>query len=188
MTSLTSRVIKRLFLLVFPVLQAQTVFAHLGPHTSSDCFIAVDSVQLRLNGYQFHSNHPEKHYCRYFPKLGDVIINIDSEMDIGRKEISLQWLEIKSPLRFFGKEKIITAHKATEWKTFSGGMHILRRNIDRRGLYGLRILLKSADGNVEQNAFYFLVGIPVVLILVVIASLVLLIIALILIKQLKQNG
>ncbi|WP_305908543.1 hypothetical protein Q9L42_010195 [Methylomarinum sp. Ch1-1] len=165
----------------------QTARAHLGPHESSDCFINIETTQLRFNGYQFHGQHPEKHYCRYFPQLGDVIIQIDSLQDLGPQQISLQWLELASLPQLFSEDKALVESQPSPWKPFADGINSLRKNVQQLGLYGIKIRLKAPNGVVRQQHFYFLVGFPVMPILLGVALLLLLLIGLIFLRQSKRS-
>ena len=171
---------------ILSLLCLQTVQAHLGPHERSDCYVNIETTQLRFNGYQFQSKHPEKHYCRYFPELGDVIIQIDSLQDISPQQISLQWLELASLPQLLGKDAFLEA-KPSDWKPFSEGINSLRKNIEHRGLYGIKIRLREPNGVIRQQHFYFLVGFPVMRILMGISLLLLLLIGFIFVRQLKQK-
>ncbi len=169
----------------------QQTFAHAGPHAAKDCFIQIDATQLRFNGHQFQGKHPGKFYCRFFPLLGNVIISVDSPQDVINNEVSLQWLELlplNQLITFPAKAFKVT--QETAWKPFNKGVNSIKQTVDKRGIYGLNILLKDNQGQIQQQSFYFLAGIPVtlivVIILVVIACLLLLFIAVIFIKQRKS--
>ncbi len=162
--------------------------AHTGPHNNPRCFIQTDSVQLRLNGFQFQGRHPGKHYCHFFPLLGDVLISIDSMQDSGNKKISLQWLQFSrlSGLLSGSSANLLEVVHTTPWKPLGKTVNSIEQSIGNRGLYALNIRLKDADNKIHQQRFYILVGFPVTLILVIIAFILLLFIILFFFKHRKN--
>lgn len=161
--------------------------AHLGPHESKDCFIDIEELRLRFNGYQFQSQHPDKHYCRYFPELGDVIIKIDALQELDNQEIALEWLEMGDLTRLLSSDPLFLRSKDSGWRNFSGQLQSLRNNVTQRGVYGIKIRLKDENGVILQRHHYFLVGFPVMYILLSIAGLLLLLISYFFIKQLRHK-
>jgi hypothetical protein len=164
----------------------QPTLAHSGPHHSKACIIEKDSMRFRFSGYQFHSRHPEQHYCRYFPLLGDVIISIDSLQEINNINISLQWLEMSAISEFsFSLDTLFKVSHETPWKAFNNGVNSIKQSVQKRGIYALNIQLKNQNNEIKQKRFYFLVGFQIAKILLVIGCLLLLIIAVIFFKQNK---
>lgn len=175
-----------LLILVLLLSGNQHTLAHSGSHSSKTCFIEQGSQRLRFNGYQFHSKHPDKHYCRYFPLLGDVFISIDSLQEIKNTQISLQWLEMSSINEFkYSLETLFKVSNETPWIAFNDGVNSIKQSVNKRGIYALNIRLKNQKSNISQKRFYFMVGFQITKILLIIALLLLLLIIVIFFKQKK---
>lgn len=168
------------------ILPNAPVQAHIGPHESEECFIDIEDIRLRFNGYQFHGPHPDKLYCHYFPELGDIIIKIDALQSLHSQDIALEWLEMNDVTQLLAGEPFFRSSKSDGWQPFANNLHSLRNNVTRRGVYGIRVRLQDEQGAIRQRHHYFLVGFPVMQILLSLAGLLLLVIAFFFIKQLRR--
>lgn len=174
-------------LLGFLIICSLPAQAHLGPHESKDCFIDFEEFRLRFNGYQFHGPHPDKHYCRYFPELGDIIIKIDALQTLDHQVIALEWLEMNTLGEIMAGQPLLRSTLYIPWKPFANNLHSLRNNVTKRGVYGLTVKLKNQNGAIRQRHHYFLAGIPVMRILLSAAGLLLLLIVFAIFRRLGRR-
>jgi hypothetical protein len=79
----------------------QPAFAHAGVDHSKNCFLTVGDTRFHISGYQFqpelegkahapYLSPVAKHFCHFFPKLGQVVImvepmNKEQDKTLGRK-------------------------------------------------------------------------------------------------------
>lgn len=165
-----------------------TVHAHSGAHGNDECLISVGNIQLRLNGYQFQGKKPDRHYCRYFPFLGQTIFKIDSiSADLRDMSIELQLLQRKSwSDLLFNSEEAFFMIKQLPSQSFSNQVVALESELQTIDFYALKLLLKLADGSIVKKQFIFVAGIPFVHILLGIAVMLLLVVVVVFLNKLRK--
>ena len=178
----------------FSLSYTPTLFAHAGVDHGDNCFIHVGGAKLRLGGFQSEEKiGGGKHFCHLFPATGEVIFTF--EQDIIKqlnKQINLKYLAAESYWDvIFDNDN---AFKQTLIQTT--GTASIQYTFPSMGLYALEVVLKN-DGNqadtleISQNStqrFLFLVGFPIIKILVFIAFGFLLLLGFTLLKQLKSGA
>jgi hypothetical protein len=159
------------------------VLAHSGNHESKNCFLTIDQNTLRLSGYQFQGLHPNQAYCRIFPYLGDLIIKIEPVTSVDNSaQISLQLAKLTNWLNFnsdsaFQVFKMVPPHYVKE------GVNMIQTTIKEPGVYAIQVVLEQGNRKGLQQSFWFLVGVPIAQISVIISSLIFLLIVIIFLKQ-----
>ncbi len=178
------------WILFFP----NSIFAHAGPHGNNECLVAVGEIELRLNGYQFQGSKPDRHYCRHFPYLGETIIKIDSiSADLSGMAIELQIVKRDSWIGLIlNADDAFSVVKQKPLQYFSGplkkGVVSIDTDIQSRDIYALKLRLRSAEGQITEQQFMFLVGVPFAQVMVAIAVLLLLFIFVIFLRQLFRSA
>ena len=171
-----------------------TLLAHAGVDHGDNCFVHIGGVKLRLGGFQSEEKiGGGKHYCHLFPATGEVIFTF--EQDIIKqlnKQMNLKFLAAESYWdvifdydNAFNQVLKQTSNSAT-----------IQHTIPKMGLYALEIELQTYDsqaGSLEPSQnntqhFLFLVGFPIIKILVFIAFGSLLLLGFVLLKQLKAGA
>ena len=178
----------------FSLIYTPSLFAHAGVDHGDNCFIHVGGAKLRLGGFQSEEKiGGGKHFCHLFPATGEVIFTF--EQDIIKqlnKQINLKYLAAESYWDvIFDNDN---AFKQTLIQTT--GTASIQYTFPSMGLYALEVVLQN-DGNqadtleISQNStqrFLFLVGFPIIKILVFIAFGFLLLLGFTLLKQLKAGA
>jgi len=67
---------KLLISVLFSLMAYQSAFAHAGDH-DNNCFLTVGDIKLRISGYQFQPELEGKHFCHFFPELGQVVLAVE---------------------------------------------------------------------------------------------------------------
>ncbi len=171
-------------MLVFPVL----TMAHDGSHGNDDCLLAVEGVELRINGYQFKGSNPDKHYCRHYPHLGRTIIKVDSiKTDLTGMAVEMQLFKRQSWTDFLlNKDGAYTLVKQIPKQYFSEQVVSLDADIQDRDIYALKLRLYDVNGKLTEEQFRFFIGVPFAQVLVGIAVCLLIFITIIFLVQLKK--
>jgi len=169
------------------------LFAHAGVDHGDNCFVHIGGAKLRLGGFQSEEKMSGgKHYCHLFPATGDVIFTFEQEaIKQLHKQMNLKFLAAKSYWDvIFDYDN---AFSQTLSQTSDSAM--IQYNFPTMGLYAMEIKL-TADGSQadtlapSQNntqRFLFLVGFPIIKILVFVAFGFLLLLGFVLLKQLKAG-
>ena len=167
---------------------SETVSAHAGVHGNDECIVSVGKVELRLNGYQFQGKKPDRHYCRYYPFLGQTIIKIDSvSSDLSDMAIELQLLKRNSWSElFFNPDNAFSIIKRLPAQSFSKQVVSIDSDIQSLDIYAIKLHLILADGKIAEQQFLFVVGFPFVHVMLGIAVLLLLIVIFVFLNQIRK--
>ncbi len=86
------RLITRLLIsALFSLMSYQPAFAHAGEDHSKNCFLNVGDTKLLLSGYQFQRELEGKHFCHFFPALGQIVLAVEPiEEGLENKQITLE--------------------------------------------------------------------------------------------------
>ncbi len=151
----------------------QSAFAHAGVDHNNSCFLTVGDTRLRLSGYQFQPELEGKHFCHFFPELGQIVWAVEPLAEGQEKTlVTLELAELTSWLNATGAFTVIKQQPAQSMD----GLPPISQTIRQRGIYRLNITLQDASGNQQQQRFLFLVGFPVTKIMVMIGGLLVLVI------------
>lgn len=165
----------RIFLLVFCLFFPLQSFSHAGSHGNDDCLISIGNFHLRMNGYQFQGKRPDRHYCRYFPYLGQTILKLDTtHHDLSKFGVDLQLLKRTRWLALlFNPDQAFEVIKQKPLQNFSQQVVSIDTEIKSLDLYALHIKLHHPNGRMSQQLFLFAAGLPLIPILLGIATLLL---------------
>ena len=152
----------------------QPVFAHAGVDHSKSCFLTVGDMRLRISGYQFQPELEGKHFCHFFPELGQVVLAVEP-LEAG-DEKNLVTLELAALTEWLNPGRAFTVMKQQPAQSVASGLASISQTIGQRGIYKLNVTLQQASGNRQQQSFVFMVGVPVTKIMVMIAGLLVLVI------------
>ena len=170
-----------------------SLFAHAGVDHGDNCFVHIGGAKLRLGGFQSEEKMSGgKHYCHLFPATGDVIFTFEQE--------AIKQLHKQMNLKFLAAESywdvIFDYNNAfNQPLSQASDSAMIQYNFPTMGLYAMEIKL-TADGSQadtlepSQNntqRFLFLVGFPIIKILVFVAFGFLLLLGFVLLKQLKAG-
>ncbi|TAN68256.1 MAG: hypothetical protein EPN17_09480 [Methylobacter sp.] len=158
----------------FSLMLDQSVFAHAGVDHSNSCFLTVGDTRLRISGYQFQPELEGKHFCHFFPELGQIVLAVEPMTE--GQEKTLVTLELAELTSLLNPAQAFTVIKQQPEQLIDTGLASISQTIPQRGIYRLNIILQNSSGNRQQQRFMFLVGVPVTKILVIIAGLLLLVI------------
>jgi len=177
-------VLKFLFI-SFSIIFSASALAHDGPHGNNECIISVGDVELRLNGYQFKGRNPDRHYCRHFPHLDQIIIKIDSlSSDLSKMAVEVQLLKRNSWLGLMsGADDAFSVIKQQPLQYFSKQVVLIDSDIQSRDIYAIKLRLHDNNGEITEQRFMFMVGFPFAQVMVAIAVLLLLFIIFIIFRQ-----
>lgn len=164
------------------VISYQPVFAHGGVDHNNSCFLTVGNTKLRISGYQFQPELEGKHFCHFFPGLGQTVLAVEPLAEGQDKTLVTLELAALTPLN---SAQAFTVVKQQPAQLIGTGLASISQTIGQRGIYRLNITLQDDSGNRRQQHFMFLVGIPVTKILVMIAGLLVLVIGFVGLKDLK---
>ena len=176
-------------ILLFSIFLFPTIaLSHTGSHGNDECTVNIGETSLRLNGYQFNGKFPDKHYCRHYPHLGDTIIKVDSTTtDLTDMAVELQLLKRHSWLDLIlQKEEAFTVIKQQPLQAFSKQVVSISHNLKEIDIYAIKLKLHTKNGNIQEQTFFFIAGLPFAQIMVGIALGLLLFISFIFLKQVKQ--
>ncbi|NOQ64808.1 MAG: hypothetical protein GQ582_09880 [Methyloprofundus sp.] len=179
-----------LFLALFSF--SSTLFAHAGVDHGDNCFVHVGSAKLRLGGFQAEEKiGGGKHYCHLFPATGTVIFTFEADI--------IQQLDKKMNIKFLAADSYwdvifdnANAFQQELAQTSDGAK--IQYNFPTRGLYAMQVELQDTQKNslaVSQNStqrFLFLVGFPLIKILIFIALGFFLLLIFALLRQLREGA
>ncbi len=178
------------FLLFFTVFSlnlavSPTLYAHAGVDHGDNCFVDIGGARLRLGGFQAKDKiGGGKHFCHIFPATGTVIITFEADV-VGQlnKKMNLKFLAADSyaDLIFNNanafKQPLAQVTDATS----------IQYNFPKAGLYALEVSLHSDELEPSTNntqRFLFLVGFPIIEMLVLTALGLLFMLGFVLLSQL----
>ncbi|MCK5666560.1 MAG: hypothetical protein KAI17_23880 [Thiotrichaceae bacterium] len=189
---------KQLFFLLLTLLSLSLsytpkIFAHAGVDHGDNCFVHIGGAKLRLGGFQSEEKMGGgKHYCHLFPATGEVIFTFEQEV--------IKQLNKKMNLKFLAAASywdVIFDYDNAFSQTLSqtSDSAMIQYNFPSMGLYAMEIELTADDSQADtlepsQNntqQFLFLVGFPIIKILVLVAFGFLLLLGFVLLKQLKAK-
>lgn len=163
----------------------QSAFAHAGVDHNNSCFLNVGDTRLRLSGYQFQPELEGKHFCRFFPELGQIVLAVEPLAE--GQEKTLVTLELAELTAWLNPTEAFTVIKQQPAQSMDG-LPPISQTIRQRGIYRLNITLQDASGNRQQQRFMFLVGFPVTKIMVMIAGVLVLVIGVAGVREFKNKG
>jgi hypothetical protein len=168
---------------LFSLMAYQSAFAHAGDH-DNNCFLTVGDTKLRISGYQFQPELEGKHFCHFFPELGQVVLAV--EPLVGEKNlVTLELAELTSWTDF---DRAFTVIKQQPEQPLNTGLASITQTIRQRGIYSLNVTLKDDFGNSQHQRLLFLVGFPVTKVMVIMAGLLVLVLGFVGVRNLKKKG
>jgi hypothetical protein len=134
----------------------QPAFAHAGVDHSKSCFLAVGDTRLRISGYQFQRELEGKHFCHFFPALGQVVLAVEPfEEGLENKQITLELAALTSwtdwPLN---PAQAFTVIKQQSTQRIGAGLVSIQQTIRQRGIYRLNVTLQEGSGDRQQQRFF----------------------------------
>jgi hypothetical protein len=163
-----------LIIALFGFMMPQPALAHNGVDHNNSCFLTVGDTKLRISGYQFQPELEGKHFCHFFPELGQIVLAVEPLAE--GQEKTLVTLELSALTSWLNPDKAFTVIKQQPEQLIDTGLASISQTVRERGIYKLNLTLQDASGNQQQQNFVFLVGIPVTKIMVLLASVLFLVI------------
>jgi len=157
-----------LIIALFSLMIDQPVFAHAGVDHDNSCFLTVGDTRLRISGYQFQPELEGKHFCHFFPELGQIVLAVEPLAE--GQEKTLVTLELAALTSWLNPAEAFTVIKQQPAQPIGTGLASISQTIEQRGVYRLNVTLQEGSGKSRQQHLIFLVGIPVTKILVMIAG------------------
>lgn len=164
--------------------------AHAGVDHGDNCFIHIAGEKLRLGGFQSKEKiGGGKHFCHLFPDTGKVIYTFDQKHK--NQQLSLKFLAPESYWDIvFDYDQAFPLLLTQSIDTPS-----IQHVFPNMGIYALEVSLQSKQAPANQllpsqnntQRFLFVVGFPIIKILVFIAFGFLLLLCYVLLKQLKTG-
>jgi len=185
------RLITRLLIsALFSLMSYQPAFAHGGEDHSKSCFLNMGDTRLLLSGYQFQRELEGKHFCHFFPALGQIVLAVEPiEEGLENKKITLELSALTSWMDWpLNPAQAFTVIKQQPAQLIGSGLVSIQQTIQQRGIYRLNVSLQDVYGDRRQQDFVFLVGIPVTKILVMIALVLLLVIGVVGVMGFKKRS
>ncbi|WP_300501741.1 hypothetical protein [Methylobacter sp.] len=153
---------------LFSLMIDQPVFAHAGVDHDNSCFLTVGDTRLRISGYQFQPELEGKHFCHFFPELGQIVLAVEPLAE--GQEKTWVTLELAALTSWLNPGEAFTVIKQQPAQPIGTGLASISQTIEQRGVYRLNVTLQEGSGKSRQQRLIFLVGIPVTKILVMIAG------------------
>ncbi len=168
------------------VMLHQPAFAHNGVDHNNSCFLTVGETRLRLSGYQFQPELEGKHFCHFFPELGQIVVAVEPlAEDRKNTQVTLELAQLTA----WNPGQAFTVIKQQPAQLIGSGLVSISQTIRQRGIYRLTLTLQDSSGELRQQRFMFLVGIPMTKILVMIAGVLVLVIGFAGVKEfIKKTG
>ncbi|MGZ8173273.1 MULTISPECIES: hypothetical protein [Methylobacter] len=157
-----------LIIALFSLMIDQPVFAHAGVDHDNSCFLTVGDTRLRISGYQFQPELEGKHFCHFFPELGQIVLAVEPLAE--GQEKTWVTLELAALTSWLNPAEAFTVIKQQPAQPIGTGLASISQTIEQRGVYRLNVTLQEDSGKSRQQRLIFLVGIPVTKILVMIAG------------------
>lgn len=171
---------------LFSLMIEQPVLAHAGVDHSNSCFLTVGDTRLRISGYQFQPELEGKHFCHFFPELGQIVLAVEP-LEEGQEK-TLVTLELAALTEWLNPAQAFTVIKQQPEQLMETGLASISQTIRQRGIYRLNVTLQDGLGNRKQQHFVFMVGFPVTKILVMIAGLLVLVVGFAGVIGFKKQG
>ena len=143
----------------------QPVSAHAGVDHSKSCFLTVGDTRLQISGYQFQPELEGKHFCHFFPELGQTVLALEPVATA--PEQTWATLELAELTSWSKPAEAFTVIKQQPAQLLSAMPVSISQTIVQRGIYRLSITLQDASGS-RQQQFWFLAGVPVTKIMVMV--------------------
>jgi hypothetical protein len=156
-----------LIVALFSLMLNQAVFAHNGVDHNNSCFLTVGDARLRISGYQFQPELEGKHFCHFFPELGQIVLAVEPLAETQEKTQVM--LELAALTSWLNPAQAFTVIKQQPGQALASGLASISETIRERGIYRLSITLQDAFGDQQHQDFVFLVGVPVTKIMVMTA-------------------
>ncbi|MGZ4970093.1 MAG: hypothetical protein ACXV7H_11280 [Methylobacter sp.] len=179
-------IIKLMIGTLFSLMVYQPAFAHNGVDHNNSCFLTVGDTRLRISGYQFQPELEGKHFCHFFPELGQIVLAVEPlEEKPGKILVTLELAALTS---WLNPSEAFTVIKQQPEQPIDTGLASISQTIGQRGIYRLNVMLQDDSGHRQQQRFIFLAGIPVTKILVLISGgLLLLVIGFVAVNGFKKK-
>ena len=164
------------------------LFAHAGVDHGDNCFISIGGANLRLGGFQSEEKiGGGKHYCHLFPETGTVIFTFEQDI--------VAALQKKMHLKLFAADSytdILFEYDQAFQQPLAEAVDAttIQYDFPKAGLYALEVSLHSDELEPSTNntqRFLFLVGFPIIKMLVMTAFGFLLMLGVVILKQLKAG-
>lgn len=182
-----------LTLFTFSICYTPRLLAHAGIDHGDNCFIHIAGAKLRLGGFQSEEKiGGGKHFCHLFPATGKVIFTFEPE--------AIKSLNKQLDLKFLAAESywdILFDYDNAFQQVLSQARNksTIEHSFPTSGMYAMEVYLRADESELGQfepsqnntQRFLFLVGFPVIKILVLIAFGFLLLLGFVLLKQLKSG-
>jgi len=168
---------------LFSLIAYQSAFAHAGDH-DNNCFLTVGDTKLRISGYQFQPELEGKHFCHFFPELGQVVLAVEPLAG----ENNLVTLELAALTSWTDSDRAFTVIKQQPEQSLNTGLASITQTIRQRGIYSLNVTLKDDFGNSQHQRLLFLAGFPVTKVMVITAGLLVLVLGFVGVRNLKKKG
>lgn len=168
---------------LFGLMIHQPALAHNGVDHNNSCFLTVGDAKLRISGYQFQPELEGKHFCHFFPELGQIVLAVEPLAEGHDK--TLVTLELAALTSWLNPGKAFTLIKHQPEQLIDTGLASISQTIEARGIYRLNVMLRDASGHrqQQQQQLMFLVGIPVTKIMVMIALVLVAVIGFAVVKE-----
>lgn len=147
---------------------SSSVFAHAGVDHGDNCIINLSGFELSLGGFQAEEKiGGGKHYCHILPKIGTVIFTFDevAKSQLQNKNLNLQFSAVESYWDIlFDYDNAFKNHLTEEKNSLS-----IRHEFASAGLYALDITLATNELESSLNnhqRLLFLVGFPIIKLLI----------------------
>jgi hypothetical protein len=145
-----------------------SVYAHNGVDHGDNCKVNLSRFELSLGGFQAEEKiGGGKHYCHVFPKTGTVIFTFDEVAKgyLQNKNLNLQFSAVESYWDIlFDYDNAFKNHLAEAKDSLS-----IRHDFTKAGLYALDITLATNELEASINNHHrllFLVGFPIIKLLI----------------------
>jgi len=183
----------RFFLLLLTVFSlnlavSPTLFAHAGVDHGDNCFVDIGGFTLRLGGFQAEDKiGGGKHFCHILPATGTVIFTFEEDVVAQlNKKMNLKFLAADS----YADLIFNYANAFNQTLAQVSDAATIQYDFPEAGLYALEVSLESDELEPSTNntqRFLFLVGFPVIKMLVFTALGFLLMLGFVLLGQLKSG-
>lgn len=164
---------------------SSSVFAHAGVDHGDNCIINLSGFELSLGGFQAEEKiGGGKHYCHVFPRIGTVIFTFDevAKNHLQNKNLNLKFSAVESYWDIlFDYDNAFKDPLAEAKDSLS-----IRHEFSQPGLYALDITLATNEQEASINNHHqllFLVGFPIIKLLIFTALGFLLMLIIIVTKQ-----
>lgn len=165
-----------------------TLFAHAGVDHGDNCFVDIGGFTLRLGGFQAEDKiGGGKHFCHIFPATGTVIFTFEEDVVAQlNKKMNLKFLAANSYADLIFNNSMAFNQTLVQVSDAAA----IQYDFPEAGLYALEVSLESDELEPSTNntqRFLFLVGFPIIKMLVFTALSFLLMLGFVLLGQLKSG-